>query len=275
MENSVSISNQDSTSNDLSYLRLHNGLFRHIWSADYSAPVHEVLQKGGAKVLDVGCGPGVWVMEMSKDYPSCNFIGIDSLSIHPQDPKDLTPNSKFLQVNSLLDPLPFEDNCFDYVHCRNANMDFSTFQWKDQIIPEMIRITKPDGFVEHCEVDEHHVNEGPIMRKITDSITNYNVSREIDGMIGEKLDEILLKTGLLYNIHHQQKYSPLGNWGGEYGKMAIDIFAAKCRTLRNQLAEEMKITPQEFDEKIENCLIEAENTRTYLKSHRIYAQKLT
>jgi hypothetical protein len=39
-------------------------------------------------------------------------------------------------------------------------------------------------------------------------------------MIGEKLDEILLETGQLFNIHHQQKYSPLGSgWGGEYGKL--------------------------------------------------------
>jgi hypothetical protein len=44
--------------------------------------------------------------------------------------------------------------------------------------------------------------------------------------------------------------------------------------MRTELAEEMNITPQEFDEKIQACLKEAETTRTYLKSHRVYAQKL-
>ncbi|CAB4375175.1 S-adenosyl-L-methionine-dependent methyltransferase [Rhizophagus irregularis] len=275
MEHSDVITNhQNSTSKDYSYLNLQSGLFRYIWTTDYSAPCTEILQKDGAKVLDVGCGTGVWVIDMSKNYPLSHFIGIDDLLIFPQDPEDLTPNSTFLQC-SLTGPLPFEDNYFDYVHCRNALMDFSVTEWKEKIIPEIIRVTKPNGFVEHCEVDEHYVNEGQIMREITNSITNYNTSRKIDGMIGEKLDEILLETGELYNIHHQQKYSPIGGgWGGEFGKLAIDIFAGKCRIMRTELAEEMNITPQEFDEKIQACLKEAETTRTYLKSHRVYAQKL-
>lgn len=44
--------------------------------------------------------------------------------------------------------------------------------------------------------------------------------------------------------------------------------------MRTKIAEEMNITPQEFDDKIKACIKEAENTRTYLKSHRVYAQKL-
>ncbi|GBB83219.1 hypothetical protein RclHR1_00100023 [Rhizophagus clarus] len=273
MENSAAITNQDSTSKDYSYLKLQNRLFRYIWSSDYSAPITEQLQKGG-KVLDVGCGTGVWVTEMSKNYPLCHFTGIDDLPIFPQDNEDLTPNCTFLQC-SLIDHLPFESNYFDYVHCRNAHMDFSASAWRENIIPEIIRVTKPDGFVEHCEVDEHYVNEGPIMREITNALTSYNASLNIDGMIGERLDEILLRTGQLYNIHHQQKYSPIGGgWGGEFGRLAIDIFAGKCRIMRTELAEEMRITPQEFDQKIKACINEAESTRTYLKSHRVYAQKL-
>jgi hypothetical protein len=54
MENSGEIMNQDSTSKDYSYLSLQNRLFRYIWSTDYSAPVTEVLQKSGSKILDVG-----------------------------------------------------------------------------------------------------------------------------------------------------------------------------------------------------------------------------
>lgn len=55
MEHSGVITNHhDSTSKDYSYLNLQNGLFRYIWSSDYSAPVIEILQKDGTKVLDVG-----------------------------------------------------------------------------------------------------------------------------------------------------------------------------------------------------------------------------
>jgi len=252
------------------FLNTQHDLFRYIWKKDYSAPITEMLENG-AKVLDVGCGTGTWVTEMSKNYTSSNFVGIDILHLFP---KDVTTNSTFIQ-RDLLEPLPFEDNSFDYVHCRNALMEYNTLQWTEKIIPEMVRVTKPLGFVEHCEVDEHHVNEGPILREITDAIARYNAHRNVNGMIGEKLDEILLETGQLFNIHHQQKYSPLGSgWGGEYGKLAIDIFTEKCLFLKDKLSEVMNITTEEFDRKIEKCYIEAESTRTYLKSHRVYAQKL-
>jgi ubiquinone/menaquinone biosynthesis C-methylase UbiE len=105
---------------------------------------------------------------MSENYPLSHITGIDNLPIFPQDPKDLTPNSTFLQC-SLIDPFPFEENYFDYVHCRNTHMIFNANEWKEKIIPEMIRVTKPNGFVEHCEVDEHFVNEGQIMKEITNS----------------------------------------------------------------------------------------------------------
>jgi len=255
---------------DMNFLNTQHGLFRQIWKQDYSAPITEML-KNGALVLDVGCGTGTWVTEVSKDYPSSTFTGVDILHLFP---KDVTPNSTFIQCD-LLEALPFEDNCFDYVHCRNALMEYNTIQWTEKIIPEMIRVAKPLGFLEHCEVDEHHVNEGPIMREITDAITRYNESRNVNGMIGEKLDEILLETGQLFNIHHQQKYSPLGSgWGGDCGKLAIDIFTEKCLFLKDKLAEQMDITTEEFDDKIQECYTEAMSTRTYLKSHRVYAQKL-
>jgi ubiquinone/menaquinone biosynthesis C-methylase UbiE len=111
------------------------------------------------------CGTGAWVTEMSKNYPLTKFTGVDILHLFP---RDVTPNSTFIQ-HDLLEPLPFEDNTFDYVHCRNALMEYNTLEWTEKIIPEMIRVTRPLGFVEHCEVDEHHVNEGPIMKEITDT----------------------------------------------------------------------------------------------------------
>jgi hypothetical protein len=54
----------------------------------------------------------------------------------------------------------------------------------------------------------------------------------------------------------------------------MDIFAGKCLYLKDNLSEKMDITPGEFDRKIEECRREAESTRTYLKSHRVYGQKI-
>ncbi len=102
---------------------------------------------------------------MSSNFPLAYFTGIDISSNFPQT---TSQNLTFLQHN-VIEGLPFEDNTFDYVHCRNCLLAFSTHEWTQKVIPEMIRVTKPSGFLEHCEVDGHHVNEGPIMRKITNA----------------------------------------------------------------------------------------------------------
>jgi methylase of polypeptide subunit release factors len=47
--------------------------------------------------LDVGCGSGVWVLEMCHDYPDCTFTGMDILEAQPHTiaPK----NARFIQAN--------------------------------------------------------------------------------------------------------------------------------------------------------------------------------
>src|SRR5204863_6998942 len=102
---------------------------------------------------------------MAKAYPLSHFTGID---IIPISPSEVTTNSTFRQWN-FVEPLPFENKLFDYVHSRNALEAFGTNEWIDKIIPEIVRITKPKGFVELCEIDDHYVNEGPIMKEITNA----------------------------------------------------------------------------------------------------------
>ncbi|CAI2164018.1 5802_t:CDS:2 [Funneliformis geosporum] len=256
---------------EINRLRLEHQLFRHIWHGNYSAPITDLLQSSDSKVLDIGCGTGIWIEEMSDEFPLAHFTGIDISPIFPQN----TSENFYFHLCNIIEGLPFEDNSFDYVHCRNGLTAFSTYEWKQKVIPEMIRVTKPSGFIEHCEVDGHHVNEGPIMKELTNATMEYHASRDVDGMIGEKLDEILLQTGNLYNINHQQKYSPLGGgWGGEYGRMAIDNLAQVSLALRVQLSEVMRISPTEFDDVVRRSVIEAESKRTYFKTHRVYAQKL-
>lgn len=38
---------------------------------NFISPVHESFSSGEKlKVLDIGCGPGTWIMEMATEYPN-------------------------------------------------------------------------------------------------------------------------------------------------------------------------------------------------------------
>lgn len=78
------------------------------------APVSDVLRKGG-RVLDVGCGPGSWAMEIAGEYPKSQVVGID---INPMFPRDIKPSNCTFHQYNLLDGLPFEDGSFDYIFMR-------------------------------------------------------------------------------------------------------------------------------------------------------------
>ncbi|RUP46601.1 S-adenosyl-L-methionine-dependent methyltransferase [Jimgerdemannia flammicorona] len=64
-------------------------IFKWAFSRNYVAPLDELLARG-AKVLDLGCGPGVWVIDMANDFPASEFIGLDMCDIWP---KPCSPNS--------------------------------------------------------------------------------------------------------------------------------------------------------------------------------------
>ncbi|CAG8748121.1 5675_t:CDS:2, partial [Cetraspora pellucida] len=96
---------------EINRLQSQHYLFRHAWGKNYSSPVEEILRAGGACVLDVGCGPATWILEMASEYTSSSFTGID---ISPVFPSNIKPrNVEFYQMN-VLDGLPFEDNTFDF-----------------------------------------------------------------------------------------------------------------------------------------------------------------
>lgn len=89
-------------------------LLRNTLHGNHTAPVEDLLEDG-IKVLDVGCGPGQWTLDMASDYPQSTFVGVDMVDVFPTN--DLPQNCSFVKGNTL-ERLPFDDNSFDYVFQR-------------------------------------------------------------------------------------------------------------------------------------------------------------
>lgn len=121
---------------------------RHQLHANFTAPVEDGLNRG-IKVLDIGCGSGVWTLEMARDFPASKFVGIDSEKRYlPQ--KNIPENCTFVVANTL--KLPFPDNEFDYTFQRTMVLAYSPPEWI-KVVAELIRVTKPGGMVELFEWD--------------------------------------------------------------------------------------------------------------------------
>ncbi|CAI2161751.1 17060_t:CDS:2 [Funneliformis geosporum] len=120
--------------------------YHALWGRNYSAPVDKLLE-GGAEVLDVGCGPGTWTLDMGERFPASKFTGID---LRPTYPELIKPsNVSFVQANVLQD-LPFKDNTFDYVYMRFMMFALTFDDW-ETALKEIIRVCRPNGWIELME----------------------------------------------------------------------------------------------------------------------------
>ncbi|KAI1174817.1 S-adenosyl-L-methionine-dependent methyltransferase [Nemania sp. FL0916] len=73
-------------------------------------PIDESIQK----VLDVGCGTGIWAIDFADQYPHAEVVGVD---ISPSQPQWIPPNLKF-EIDDVTQPWTYTPNSFDYIHMR-------------------------------------------------------------------------------------------------------------------------------------------------------------
>ncbi|RUP47263.1 S-adenosyl-L-methionine-dependent methyltransferase [Jimgerdemannia flammicorona] len=132
-------------------------VLRHIMHGNFSAPMEEDLVEG-IKVLDVGCGTGIWTLEMAREFPNSIFVGTDKFKVEPMS-DNIPPNATFLTADTL-QGLPFEDGSFDYVFQRGMSISFRPKDW-DIAMKELTRLTKPGGFLELFEIDLKNIERPP------------------------------------------------------------------------------------------------------------------
>ncbi|CCM00104.1 uncharacterized protein FIBRA_02131 [Fibroporia radiculosa] len=109
------------------------------------------------KVLDIGCGNGIWVIEAAKKWMDTQFVGIDLEKCQP----DLTRPEYELENYSqriewqhidFLEPLPFATGEFDFVRFCVIGLAVPEDEWQ-YLIEECARVLAPNGVLEAIEED--------------------------------------------------------------------------------------------------------------------------
>ncbi|EIE82230.1 hypothetical protein RO3G_06935 [Rhizopus delemar RA 99-880] len=223
-----------------------------LWNL-YKSPIHDKLMKG-IRVLDIGCGPGWWTLEMARLYPKSKFVGIDMANVFIT--KNMPSNVTFKIANAGT-RLEFEDQSFDFVFQRFLVMGLTTEQYLGSI-HEMKRVLKEGGSIEILELISDYQNRGPFLDKIC-SWTN-------------KIPNYLLNTG--YNHIQIFNYNvPIGSWGGELGKLHFDIQKLALLAVGVMVTHLTLIKYEEYVHNLEEAFKEFEEYRVYTLYKLIYATK--
>ncbi|KFZ15131.1 hypothetical protein V501_02848, partial [Pseudogymnoascus sp. VKM F-4519 (FW-2642)] len=77
----------------------------------FLAPIGDSPQK----ILDLGCGTGIWCIDVADEYPSAEVIGVD---IAPTQPEWVPPNCRF-ELDDMEEPWMWSKNSFDLIFLRD------------------------------------------------------------------------------------------------------------------------------------------------------------
>ncbi|KZT41753.1 S-adenosyl-L-methionine-dependent methyltransferase [Sistotremastrum suecicum HHB10207 ss-3] len=199
-------------------------------------------------VLDVGCGSGIWCLDMAHGYPHAKIVGFDLTQCSPST----TPvNCSFVQ-GSVLDGLGQFHGKFALVHCRTVLIHIAPDKqmWA---IDELVRCLQPGGLLiisdwDEIFVDEHRKRlpaakdepDDGVPRSWMTRITNEIFKRDdpSDSILRFQIERALQenavvdKESLRMNVYH----IPVGWDGGDIengeilGKMAtIDFLDVSAR----------------------------------------------
>ena len=103
------------------------------------------------RILDIGCGPGGWLLETAAAYPHMELTGIDiswrmiEYARAQAQAQKLTDRTEFLVMDALR-PLEFPDDSFDLVNMRFGSSFLLVKDWP-RLLSELLRVTCLGGIV--------------------------------------------------------------------------------------------------------------------------------
>ncbi|KAI9315550.1 S-adenosyl-L-methionine-dependent methyltransferase [Dichotomocladium elegans] len=244
-------------------------ILRAAFDGDFSAPVRPLLENKRAVVLDVGCGPGTWAMEMATVFPDSSFIGID---ISENYPRDIKPkNCSFYTLDIMMERLPLPDNSVDYIFQRDLNWDMPAHKWP-QLMREYLRILKPGGWIECIEQDIESQSSQSMECNINDKLIYGMSMRQQDPFVARQLPSILASNGFR-RVESKFQSLSLGWDGTPLSKATTSQYLSTLQSLQPWLASVMDMTPERYSSYIAELPSEWQRAHTYINWHCAVAQK--
>ncbi|RUS30864.1 S-adenosyl-L-methionine-dependent methyltransferase [Jimgerdemannia flammicorona] len=232
---------------------------------NYNAPIEDSLTNG-IKVLDAGCGTGRWTIDMAEDYPASKFFGLDIADMFPK--AGYPENCTFIHADTLK-KLPFEDNTFDFVFQRLMLLAFTPADW-NMAISELVRVTKPGGWIELYEVEMQMQRPGGTFLKFYKGLETAAELNKIDMSLVHHLPELV--SSHLENIHYDYLSLPFG-WHGPVGQLFLSNWEMCYRALQHVLAPIMGVTDKEYSDMIAQVCVEFPEKKTWTKMPYVFGMK--
>ncbi|KAJ1566005.1 hypothetical protein HK096_004781 [Nowakowskiella sp. JEL0078] len=250
-------------------LEIQHLVLAFVFGRFFHMPIHDILLNPEAKLLDVGCGPGSWTRDVAKKYPSAQFYGLD-MATSLFNGVETYPNISFDQGNILVG-LPYPDNHFDAVFQRMLILGIPKLKW-DFVIQELIRVTKPNGYIEIVEMDLDFHQTGPFGDIFFPAMYHSFKLRGIDVDIALNITDRMQSAGL--ELESETIRSVPIAWGGKVGDLCKKCSRMAMESMKPFLSKSFEMSSEEYDKMMDNVELEYSEFQTYYNVISVVGRKI-
>ncbi|ORE20377.1 hypothetical protein BCV71DRAFT_85580 [Rhizopus microsporus] len=182
----------------------------------------------------------------------------------------LLKNLDFYQVDVTQEKLPFQDDEFDFVKQRLVTASFTLDNWKS-VLQELIRVTKPGGYIELIEIDFSTCNLGPRGSKLEMDMLEAAKRLGCEARMAAYLADAL-KALNLEDVNCKSVSIPLGEWGLDLGvlwKHNLEAFAESTSPVLSQM---LNISVTEYKERWRDYFEEVKETKSFTNVYSVWAK---
>ena len=165
------------------------------WMRKFYQPALKII--AGGKILDVSCGTGEFLKELTKKKKKTNLYGID-LSSH-MIAKARTKLGKKIHLQTAdVHQLPFPDNPFDYVVSTES---FHHYYDKAQALAEMKRVAKKGGKIIVVDINFFLRPIHWLFEKLEPGCVKINSRKEIRNLFQKSgLRDIVQRRSFIFSV---------------------------------------------------------------------------
>jgi ubiquinone/menaquinone biosynthesis C-methylase UbiE len=217
-------------------------------------PEHSNDFAGLHRILDIGCGPGGWLLDIAFEHPEIEVVGIDisqAMTDYARGRAHVQGlhNASFHAMD-MLQPLQFPENSFDLVNSRFVGW-IPTKAWPI-FLRECLRITRPGGTIRLIDSEwtglstslalEQHL--GMLVHALKKAGQSFSPSGNLYGMT-PMLRSLLREAGCIdiHHLAHAIDYS----FGEEVHQALYKDFALAYRLAQPFLLNSGVATQEELD----------------------------